>query len=176
MFNLTFDLWWTAFFIWAIVIGFALGSVLFIHRMSQAAAVEVSVPLVGEDKADTRNGERPPYEGEAADPDIVVYRITGACFFGAAASIGTVLDRIADTHKALIIDFTAVPLIDSTAANTIAGLATKAGRGNVKVILTGTSHDLRREFFAHDLKPPRVQYERTIEAALAKVKASGNYT
>ena len=50
----------------------------------------------------------------AANPDVVIYRITGAFFFGAAASIASVLDRIQDTHKALIVDFSAVPFLDST--------------------------------------------------------------
>ena len=36
----------------AIVVGFALGSVLFIHRMSKATAVETHTPFVGEDVAD----------------------------------------------------------------------------------------------------------------------------
>ena len=36
----------------AIIVGFALGSVLFIHRMSQATEVETHTPFVGEDQAD----------------------------------------------------------------------------------------------------------------------------
>ena len=36
----------------AIVVGFALGSVLFIHRMSQTTALETHVPLVAEDVPD----------------------------------------------------------------------------------------------------------------------------
>ncbi len=42
-------------------------------------------------------------EALAANPDIVVYRITGA-LFGATASIGSVLDRIQDGHRALVVD------------------------------------------------------------------------
>ena len=59
-------------------------------------------PFVAEDRADDAGDARAPYdEAETADPDIVVYRITGAFFFGAAASIGAVLERIADTHRVL---------------------------------------------------------------------------
>ena len=113
----------------AIIIGFALGSVLFIHRMSKAATIEHHAPLVAEDKADDANGDRRPYnEALANHPDIVVYRISGAFFFGAAASIGAVLDRIADNHRVLIVDFAAVPFVDSTAVNTIEGLVHKAGK------------------------------------------------
>ncbi len=155
----------------AIVVGFALGSVLFIHRMSKTTAVDSHAPFVAEDRPDDAKGVRTPYdEGAATDPGIVVYRISGAFFFGAAASIGTVLDRIADTHRALVIDFAAVPFLDSTAANTIEGLARKAARRSVRVVLTGTSHDVRRELFAHGIKPPLVGYERSIGEALPKLR------
>jgi len=154
----------------AIVVGFALGSVLFIHRMSTSAAVEARTPFVPEDRADTAEGERTPYEGPAgADPRIVVYRISGAFFFGSAANIGSVLDQVSDKHKALVIDFEAVPFLDSTAAYTIDSLARKAAGRGVYVMLTGTDHDMRRVLFAHDLKPPLVHYERRMGDALAKV-------
>lgn len=153
----------------AIIAGFALGSVLFIHRMSQSTAIETQIPLVPEDKADSGDGERAPYDEHlAANPDTVIYRISGAFFFGAAASIGSVLDRIADTHKVLIVDFEAVPFIDATAAQTIKGLAAAAGAKGVRVILTGTNHGIRRELFALGLKPPLVHYSRTAALALKK--------
>lgn len=154
----------------AIVVGFALGSVLFIHRMSGSAAVETHAPFVPEDQADTATGERQPYLGpRGADPRIVIYRISGAFFFGSAASIGSVLDRISDRHKALIVDFTAVPFLDSSGAYTIESLARKAAARGVYVMLTGTTHDMRRVLFAHDLKPPLVHYERRVEEAALKV-------
>ena len=89
----------------AIVVGFALGSVLFIHRMAQTTAIAAHVPFAEEpDRADGADAERRPYdESLAADPDVVVYRITGAFFFGAAAAIGTVLERISTRHRALIV-------------------------------------------------------------------------
>ena len=155
----------------AIVVGFALGSVLFIHRMSKATEVETATPLVPEDRPDDVGDARTPYdEATTNDPEIVVYRIRGAFFFGAAASIGAVLDRIADTHRALIVDFAAVPLIDSTAANTIEMLAHKAGRRGITVILTGTTHNLRRELFAQGVKPPLVRFDRTIDRAMARLR------
>ena len=82
-----------------------------------------------------------------------------------------VLDRIADTHRALIVDFAAVPFLDSTAANTLASLASKADGRGVRVILTGTSHDVRRELFAHGIKPPLVHYEPDIEKAVGRLRA-----
>lgn len=149
----------------AIVVGFALGSVLFIHRMSRTTAVATHIPLVTEDQPDNQN-RRPP----TADPEIVVYRISGAFFFGAAASIGAVLDQIADTHKALIVDFAAVPFVDATAANTLESMARKAGRRGVNVVLTGATSDVRKDLLAHGIRPPLVQYEASVETALETVR------
>ncbi len=155
----------------AIVVGFALGALLFIHRMSRTTEIAAHMPIVDDDRADAPRGARRAYdEAIAADPDVVIYRIAGAFFFGAAATIGTVLDRISATHRAFIIDLAAVPFLDSTAANTLEGLARKAARRQVKVVLTGTNHEVRQELFAHGIKPPLVRYERSIEVALGKLK------
>ncbi len=96
----------------AIVIGFALGSVLFIQRMSRTTAVATDTPFVARDVADGTDPRGAYEEAEAASPDLVIYRITGALFFGATASIGSVLDRIQDNHKALVVDFAAVPFLE----------------------------------------------------------------
>jgi SulP family sulfate permease len=152
----------------AIVVGFALGSVLFIHRMSRATEIATHTALVGEDTADGTRAERRPYdETMSADPNVVIYRITGALFFGAAASIGSVLDRISPTHRALVVDLAGVPFVDSTAANTLHSLASKAARRHVLVVLTGATAEIRIELAAHGLTPPLVRYEKSIEAALA---------
>jgi sulfate permease, SulP family len=159
----------------AIVVGFALGAILFIHRMAETTAIASHLPFVEEkDRADGQRDERRPYdESLAADPSVVVYRITGAFFFGAAAAVGTVLERIAARHRALIVDLSAVPFLDATAANTLDGLARKAAKRGVRVVLTGTSHEVREELFAHGVKPPLARYERSIDSALAKLRKSG---
>ncbi len=150
-----------------IVVGFAIGSILFINRMAQAANIEMHAPLVPVDKADTIDGDGASYDAaQSTDPDVVVYRITGAFFFAAASTIGSVLDRIADSHRAFIIDFSAASFVDSTAANTIEALARKAGRHRVKVFITGTTPAVRRELFVHGVKPPLAAYKHTIKDAL----------
>lgn len=153
----------------AIVVGFALGSVLFIQRMSRATAIATHSPLVGRDQAD-KTSRRDAYDEHAVDPEVVVYRITGALFFGATASIGSVLDRIQDSHKALIVDFAGVPFLDSTGANMIEGLAHKAQKRGVALWLTGASRDIQRVFVTHDLKRPLVRYAATVEEALAAMQ------
>jgi SulP family sulfate permease len=157
----------------AIVVGFALGSVLFIHRMSKATELRGHIPLVADDEADDEGRVRVPYHGEdMADREPAVYRITGAFFFGAAASIGAMLERMAESHRVLVIDFSGVPFLDSTAAHTLAGLAHKASRRDVALYFTGTSASMRRELLVHGLKPPAVHYRENIEAATKEAKAA----
>ena len=154
----------------AIIVGFALGAVIFIHRMSQSTAVETHagvLPPIADDRADSANDGRRPYTAEeATERDVVVYRITGAFFFGAASTVGAVLDRIEATLKALVIDMSAVPVLDSTAAVTIAGLARKARRQGVKLYISGASPEVRHELMLHGARPPLVNFKRSIGNAL----------
>ncbi|KQU99057.1 SulP family sulfate transporter [Devosia sp. Root413D1] len=155
-----------------IVIGFALGALLFIHRMAQHAGVEVHAPPVPEDQADAAGATRLPYDPAiATDPDVAVYRITGAFFFGAAATVGSVLERIADQHRAFVVDFSAVPFIDSTAANTMGGIARKAARHHVVLLISGATPAVRKSLTTHGVSGPTVLYERTVEAAIGAAHA-----
>jgi len=155
----------------AIVVGFALGALLFLHRMARSASVEAHVPLVPEDEADDMS--RPRYDASiAADPDVAVYRITGAFFFGAAATVGSVLDRIADRHKAFVIDFSAVPFIDSTAANAIESVARKAHKNDVLLLVSGASVETRKTLNAHGVQGPEVRFVTSLDEAVAAAHAA----
>ncbi|MGY3447990.1 SulP family inorganic anion transporter [Bradyrhizobium sp. USDA 4353] len=154
-----------------ILVGFALGAVLFINRMAQMTGVEDGSPLVAEDRADFEDGARVPYNPKlSADKDVLVYRITGAFFFGAASTVGTVLDSIADRRKAFVVDFAAVPFLDSTAANAMSRVAAKAKRQGIRLFITGASPSVRRALLTHGVRPPLVRYRETIERAVADIK------
>ncbi|MBX3581868.1 MAG: SulP family inorganic anion transporter [Rhizobiaceae bacterium] len=153
-----------------IVVGFALGSLIFIHRMSKQVAVEVA------DRADTEGSDRVAYDAaEASNPDTVIYRISGAFFFGSAATVGSVLDRIADQRRNFILDCSAVQFLDSTAANVIEGAAHKARRAGVRFIIAGASSQVRRMLFAHGVKPPYVRYKATIDHALKQIEEESRH-
>ncbi|MCF6109657.1 SulP family inorganic anion transporter [Mesorhizobium muleiense] len=153
-----------------IVVGFALGSILFIDRMAKSIAVEPDQGLVQDDVAD-RTGAASAYDSsEASDADTVVYRISGAFFFGAASTVATVLDRIADQRKNFILDCSAVPFFDSTAANVIESAAHKARRAGVRFIISGASPQTRRMLINHGVKRPLVTYAASIRDARAQLK------
>ena len=154
------------------MVGFALGSVLFIQRMSRATAVESHAPFVGRDLPDDVAPRGDYDEAQASDPGVVIYRITGALFFGATASIGSVLDRISDRQKVLIVDFAAVPFLDSTGANMIEGLAHKARKRGVALWITGASREIRRTLLTHGLRRPLCHYASDVRSALEAHRAT----
>ncbi len=103
-----------------IVVGFALGGLVFIARMSEAAEVT--------DAADMAIS--------TANDDRVVIRLRGPWFFGAAARLGSVLERIADRPREFVVDLTDVPMIDSSGARTFLLLARRmARRGGILTIV-----------------------------------------
>ncbi|MCD2176026.1 SulP family inorganic anion transporter [Rhizobium sp. C4] len=147
-----------------IIVGFVLGAFLFIERM--ARHVQVS-EQPGDLFADDTEAPEKPFR--ATDPDTAVYRISGVFFFGAAATVAAVFDRIGDTHKNFILDCSSVPFLDSSAANVIEGAVRKAGRGGVRVLIAGASPDARAMLEAHHVKAPAVEYFATFKEAAAAV-------
>ncbi|MCC6716401.1 MAG: STAS domain-containing protein [Acetobacteraceae bacterium] len=157
-----------------ILVGFGLGTLLFLHRMAQSVEVQTGLPLVVEDEADEVAGEvRVPYNPAlASDPDIVVHRISGAFFFGSAAHVAVALDHLAERPKAFVLDFSAVPLLDSTAASIIGAFARKAGRRHAAVHIAGAIPGVHRVLQSHGVRPPHVQFDATVASALAAARAA----
>ena len=124
------------------------------------------------DRADSVGGDgRTPYDAAlATDRDIVVYRISGAFFFGTAAAVAAAVDRIGEHPKAYVIDFSGVPLLDSTAAATIEGFARKARRRDALVYISGARAPIRRVLLAHGARPPQVRYAASLADAVAAAR------
>jgi SulP family sulfate permease len=157
-----------------ILVGFGLGTLLFMHRMAQTVEVEQGRPTLEDDIADTANGTpRKPYDAAlATDRDIIVYRISGAFFFGAAANVAAALDRIGEHPKAYVIDFSAVSVIDSTAAATIEGFARKARRHHASVYVASALPAIRRILLTHGVRPPDVCFAANLDEAIAAARTS----
>jgi SulP family sulfate permease len=155
-----------------IVVGFALGALLFIGRMARSVEVETHAPSLVEDRADDANGQRTAYDpAVGADPETVVYRISGAFFFGAAATVAAVLDRIADQRKNFILDCSAVPFLDSTAANVIEGAARKAKRAGMRFVVAGATPQVRRMLITHGVRRPLATFAASAGEARARLAA-----
>ncbi|MCX8997840.1 SulP family inorganic anion transporter [Rhizobiaceae bacterium BDR2-2] len=146
-----------------IIVGFALGAVLFIDRMGKTIRVDV------EDDEATEADSAPL---DNSDHDTVIYRITGAFFFGAAATVGSVLDRIAAHYRNFILDCSGISLMDSTGANVIEGLVHKAEKSGITVFIAGTTPEQRKLLETHDIHEPHVIFTDDIETARTLARAN----
>jgi sulfate permease, SulP family len=115
--------------------GFGLGTLLLLNRISQSVEIEKAWPVQDEDAPES-DSTATYNAGLATDPNILVYRISGAVFFGTAASVASVLDELAERPNAFILDFSQVPLLDSTAAATLDGFTRKT---SALVYVTGAT-------------------------------------
>jgi sulfate permease, SulP family len=134
-----------------IIAGTALGGAVFIRRMSEAARLE---PVT---ETDLSNAPR----------DVVIYRLRGAYFFGAAATLARVLDRIAESPRVLIFDFAQVPFVDTSGAYSVNALAQKLRRRNGRVILCGVHPDVAHILRGQGGKHSRLEFAETLTDALA---------
>ncbi len=157
----------------AIGVGVTLGAFLFLHRMAEAVEIQDGGSLLAEDQADDYEGKRTAYDPRiAADADFMVYKISGAFFFGATATISAALDRIGKYPRIFVFDFNEVPLIDSTAAKTLEAFVHKLARVKTQVYIAGARANVRRTLLAAGLHKPEVLYANTVADARALVPAA----
>jgi len=150
----------------AIATGVTLGAFLFLHRMAEAIEIEGGGPLISEDVADTTGADRAIYNPNALGDEATVYRISGAFFFGATAAVSAVLDRIGAHPKVFVLDFSDVPLVDTTAAKALESFVHKLRQSGTSVYFAGARPSVRRTLLAAGLRRPTVRYAATAEDAL----------
>jgi sulfate permease, SulP family len=144
-----------------IVVGFALGGLVFIRRMSEAATLR---PVEAERHYDPAVHAR---DGR------VIYHLHGPYFFGAAAQLGGVLEQIAEVPRALVIDFSDVPMIDSSGARSFGRLGHKIRRRGGQLYLVGVLPDPRRTLQAQGATEPLVRYLADLAAVDATMTSEG---
>ncbi len=152
----------------AIAAGVALGAVAFIHRMASAAQVTMASPLIRRDEADGTPASREAYDAAAsagAGRDVAIYRISGAVFFGSAASLGLALDRILAGEKKFILDFSSSVFVNSSGAQAIRSFVEKARRQSVEVVITAAAAPIRSELERAGVAEPHVRFAASIADA-----------
>ncbi len=150
-----------------IVIGLALSAIIFIDRMSKSVRME-------EGLADSDADEERESPSDHLPPDILLYRIHGVLFFGAAPQAGPLLDRVASGYRDVILDCSAVPFMDSSAANLIEGALRKAERSKTSLYIAGASPTVRAELEKHEVHEPRVIFTPTAAEALTRIENGRN--
>lgn len=155
-----------------ISVGVTLGAFLFLHRMAEATEVEGGPPLVAKDEADGPAGSREPYIGPSAqDPDLVVYKISGAFFFGATANVISTLERIGRMPRAFVLDFDNVPLVDATAAKGLEAFARRLRSHGAMLYIAAARGPVRVALTKAGVREPHVRFLATVEDARDAAKA-----
>jgi sulfate permease, SulP family len=153
-----------------IAVGVTLGAFLFLHRMAEAIEIQEGRPSLGEDQADS--GERAAFEANAAsDADFMVYKISGAFFFGATAAVSAALDRIGNYPRAFVLDFADVSLIDTTAAKALEAFVRKLRRAETRVYIAEARPGVRRALLTAGLREPSVAYAGSVFEAREREQA-----
>jgi SulP family sulfate permease len=99
------------------------------------------------------------------DASTIIYRLDGAFFFGAVATASSVLDRIADGHRNLVLDCTGIQFIDTSGANMLAGVIRKAQRGGVRVYVVSDRPELRLMLSHHEPHGDDIVFTTTLNEA-----------
>jgi SulP family sulfate permease len=156
----------------AIAVGVTVGSFLFLHRMAEAVQIETGHRILVADEPDTADAARTVYNPHSLDEGVIVYRISGAFFFGATHAVGAVLDRIGARPELLVLDFSSVPLVDSTAAKTLEAFVLKHRHSGTSIYFAGAAKSVRRTLLIAGLRKPLVRYASSAKDAVAHWRAA----
>lgn len=149
-------------------VGVVLGAFLFMHRMAESISVDGGPKFVRDDVSDSMNG-RPSYAGNTLPDDVMVYRISGAFFFGATARVNMILDRVVKPPRIFVLDFSDVPFIDITAAAALERFVQRLHKAGTKVYFAGVRPHVRRAFKLPGLRGRAVRYAANADQALQRV-------
>jgi sulfate permease, SulP family len=113
-------------------VGVVLAALLFMRRMAEAVRVE-------RQSFDDGSGET-----VVLPSDVLVYRIEGPFFFGAAEKLERTLERVQLEVRTVVIRLGRVPFMDATGLMALSQIIRRFQRRQVRVLLCGV-HDAIRE-------------------------------
>lgn len=119
----------------AIGVGITLSSLLFMARMSEAAAVTSSDDSDETDDASQR---------DQLPPGVEVFAINGPFFFGVAQTLLEAFKRVGASPNTIILRLERVPFLDASGAIAVHELLVEAQREGIRIILCGVRRDLLR--------------------------------
>jgi SulP family sulfate permease len=141
--------------VFAVSIGVLLAAMLFMRRMAELTRSEVV-------DADGEGATRDVPKG------VVLYRIAGPLFFGAAQNAMTALDSIGSGVRVVVLDLGAVPTIDATGLVALESALERLHRAQKFVVLSGPLPEPRRVFAKASLDEhhPNVVVAASVDQAL----------
>jgi sulfate permease, SulP family len=115
----------------AVNVGVVLAALLFMRRMAETVRVE-------QQPFDDGAGE-----GVVLPPSVLVYRIEGPFFFGAAEKLERTLERVQLGVETVVIRLGRVPFMDATGLAALGEIVQRFQRRQIRVLLCGLHSDLR---------------------------------
>lgn len=116
----------------AVEVGMVLAAILFIRRMAETTEVSRVTPL---DELETQEQVA---HGKDIPEGVLVYRIFGPFFFGAAEKMEDALLRVETLPRVLILRLQLVPAMDATALNALESVVERIHAAGGTVVLSGT--------------------------------------
>lgn len=121
----------------AVNVGVVIAALLFMKRMSESVRVQQQAGP-GESAA----GMEPLEVPVQLPPGVLVYRIDGPFFFGAAEKLESTLERVPLGVRAIVLRLGRVPFMDATGLATLLEVIERYQRRKVRVLLCGIHPDL----------------------------------
>jgi SulP family sulfate permease len=115
----------------AVNVGVVLAALVFMRRMAETVRV------------DQQNVEDMAGEGVVLPASVLVYRIEGPFFFGAAEKLERTLERVQLGVETVVIRLGHVPFMDATGLAALAEIVQRFQRRKIRVLLCGLHADLR---------------------------------
>ena len=122
----------------AVNVGVMIAALLFMKRMSESVRVQQQGDIGGEGASSVEPLEVP----VQLPPSVLVYRIDGPFFFGAAEKLESTLERVPLGVRAIVLRLGRVPFMDATGLATLLEVIERYRHRKVRVLLCGIHPDL----------------------------------
>ncbi len=132
----------------AIEVGVVFASVLFMHRMAEAVAVEGGPQLFADEEDE---GEDEVAAGavrrDALPPGVEVFELRGPLFFGASGRLLDLLDATAHQPPAVfVLRMRAVPIVDASGESALREFVRRCAASGTRVVITELQPSVRALF------------------------------
>ena len=124
----------------AVNVGVVIAALLFMRRMAESVSVQQEV--FGE--AVERTGIGSDTQDVVLPADVLVYRIDGPFFFGAAEKLESTVERAQLHVQTVVIRLGRVPFMDATGMHTLSEIIERLQRRRIRVVLCGIQESLSR--------------------------------
>ena len=126
----------------AVNVGVVIAALLFMRRMAETVSIDEHMF----DDARSQPGQAPSEGGAvpALPRDVLVYRIDGPFFFGAAEKLESTLERVQHGIRTVVFRLDRVPFMDATGMETFGEIVERFQRRHVRVMLFGAQPRLEK--------------------------------